>query len=323
MLLFHVSIFVASCVLFYACGEWIVSSISRIARFLGWKKFIVSFFVMAFSASLPNLFIGVFSAVNETPELSFGDISGNNLIAMTLAVALAIFFSKGKKEIPAENETIQITSIFTAASAILPVMLILDGTFSRADGIIVILLFLFYVKWVFSRKNRFSQIIGEDHKFEMLDIKHFFKDISRLALGMISLTLASWGIIKSVSFFAEQTGISLVSLGIIIVSIGSALPEVYFSILSARKGDHSMILGSLMGAVIFPSTLVLGVVALIHPITIANVLPLLMAKVFLFVAAMLFLAFVQSNGKVSVREGFVLFGVYLFFMATQLVFGGS
>ncbi|PIW90270.1 MAG: hypothetical protein COZ92_01170, partial [Candidatus Nealsonbacteria bacterium CG_4_8_14_3_um_filter_40_11] len=107
-MIIYILIFIISIVLIYFSGEWIVKGLMRMARFLGWKEFVVAFFVMAFAASLPNLFVGISSALQKIPQLSFGDIAGNNLVALTVAVALAAFFSKGG--LPAESRTIQTTS---------------------------------------------------------------------------------------------------------------------------------------------------------------------------------------------------------------------
>jgi Ca2+/Na+ antiporter len=90
----YIFIFLLSCVAFYFSGEIIVKSFNRIAKFLGWKEFVVSFLLMAFIGSLPNLFVGVSSALHNIPELSFGEVIGGNLINVTLAIALASLFSK-------------------------------------------------------------------------------------------------------------------------------------------------------------------------------------------------------------------------------------
>ena len=129
MLFLYIFIFLISCVLLYFSGEGVIGGLMRMARFLGWKEFVVAFLVMAFAASLPNFFVGITSALKGIPELSFGDIAGNNLVALTLAVGLAALFAKGG--IPAESRAVQATSIFTLAAAILPLILIWDGELSR------------------------------------------------------------------------------------------------------------------------------------------------------------------------------------------------
>jgi len=318
MLWLYILIFIISCTLLYFSGEWVVSGLMRIARFLGWREFVVAFFVMAFAASLPNLFVGVTSALRQIPELSFGDVAGNNLVAMTLAVALAVLFAKGR-EIPAESQTIQTTSIFTICAAILPLVLILDGSLSRIDGILLMALFVFYLFWLFSKKERFTKVYDE-HKIPIVkEFKIFLKNLGKVILGISLLILAAQGIVASAQFFALNFNLPLILIGILIISLGSALPEAYFAIASARRGETRMILGDLMGAVIIPSTLVLGIVALICPIEIADFSPFAIARFFLIISALFFLFFVRTGRKITKKEALFLLGIYIIFVITEIL----
>ena len=348
MLWFYILIFLISCALLYFSGEWVVGGLMRIARFLGWREFVVAFFVMAFAASLPNLFVGISSALRQIPQLSFGDVAGNNLIAMTLAVALAVLLGKGR-EIPAESRTVQATSIFTIIAAILPLLLILDGVLSRGDGIFLILAFVFYTFWLFSKKERFTKIYDE-HKIPIVDelrsssrttplggvrknfssfgfanarvvkeFKTFVKDLGKVILGIFLLILAAQGIVASAQFFALNFNLPLILVGVLIVGLGSALPEVYFAIASTRRGETWMILGDLMGAVIVPATLVLGIVSLIHPIEIPDFSPLIVARFFLILSALFFFFCVRTDRKITKKEALFLLGIYILFVAVEIL----
>ena len=142
MILFYVLIFIVSCGLLFWSGSFLVGALMRMAKFLGWREFVVAFFVMAFAGSAPNLFVGISSALHKIPQLSFGEIVGGNVIDLTLAIALATLIAKG---LPAKSRLVQGSSIFTIIIAILPILLILDGILSRGDGIILILVFFFYI----------------------------------------------------------------------------------------------------------------------------------------------------------------------------------
>jgi len=317
MLWFYIFIFIICCVLLYFSGEWVVGGLTRIARFLDWREFVVAFFVMAFAASLPNLFIGITSAFKGIPQLFFGDVAGNNLVAMTLAVALAVLFAKGG--ISAESRTIQTTSIFTIAAAILPLVLILDGNLSRIDGSLLIFFFLFYCSWLFSKKERFTKIYNE-HKIQIVkEFKVFIKDLGKIILGIILLIVSAQGIVASSQFFAQNFAIPIILIGVLITGLGSALPEIYFAIASARKGETWMILGDLMGAVIIPATLVLGIVALICPIEISDFSPFAIARFFLIIAAVFFLFFVQTGRKITRKEALFLLGIYITFVLVEIL----
>src|SRR3990172_8556580 len=141
MIIFYISIFIASCGLFYFASDWVVGSLVKVARFLEWREFTVAFLVMAFAASLPNLFVGISSALHGIPQLSFGDVVGGNVVDMTLAIALAVLFTKNG--VVAESRMVQTTAVFTMVIAFLPLLLIFDGILSRADGLVLIGAYVF------------------------------------------------------------------------------------------------------------------------------------------------------------------------------------
>jgi len=317
MLWLYIVIFLICCALLYFSGNWVVGGLMRMARFLGWKEFVVAFFVMALAASLPNLFLGITSALRGVPELSFGDVAGNNLVALTLAIALAVLI--GRKELPAESRTVQTTSIFTIIAAILPLILILDGNLSRIDGMLLIALFGSYIAWLFSKKERFTKIY-DTHKIPILkEFKVFLANLGRVILGIILLLVAAQGIVASAQFFAIGFNLSLILIGVLITGLGNALPEVYFGIISARKGETWMILGNLMGAVIVPATLVLGIVALIHPISGVDFSPFAIARIFLIISAIFFFFFVRTDRVITKKEAFFLLGIYIAFVLVEIL----
>ena len=324
MIWFFILIFAVSCILLYFSGELVVGSLMKIAKFFAWREFVVAFFVMAFAASLPNLFVGITSALKGVPQLSFGDVAGNNLIAMTLVVAFGVFFAKNR-EIPAESRTVQTTSIFTIVAAILPLLLIGDGALSRLDGLLLIAFFVLYVYWLFSKKERFTKIYDTSQTQQIpvaKELKIFFKDTGKLILGIIFLIIAAQGIVASAQFFARSFNISIILIGLLITGFGNALPDIYFAVVSARKGETWMILGGLMGTVIILSTLVLGIVSLIHPIEILDFAPLVIARIFLIISALFFFFFVRTGRQITKKEAFFLILIYVFFFSFTLFFRG-
>ena len=316
MLWLYILIFLASCVLLYFAGNWVIGGLMRIAKFLGWKEFVVAFFVMAFAASLPNLFVGISSAFHRIPQLSFGDIVGGNLVDLTIVVALAALVAKG---LPAESRMVQTSSIFTILIAILPLLLILDGKLGRGDGILLILVFFLYIFWLFSKKERFAKVYEGETESIAKEFKIFFKSLGKIIFGIILLLLAAEGIVRSAAFFAQSLNLPLALIGILIVGLGNALPETYFAVISAKKGETWMILGNLMGSVIVPATLVLGIVALICPIEIIDFSPFAIARFFLIISALFFLFFVRTGRKITRKEALFLLLIYIAFVATEIL----
>jgi len=273
---------------------------------------------MAFAASLPNLFVDVNAALHKIPQLAFGDMVGANMVDLSLVAALAVLLSRGS--LPAESRMVQTSAFFTAGVAILPLLLILDGHLGRGDGLVLILAFMFYAFWIFSKKERFKKIYdGEDQKLTkgVLDL---LKNLAKMIFCLAFLLLASEGIIKSVQFFSNFFGLSISMIGILIVGLGNCFPEIYFTIISARKSQNWMILGDIMGSVITCATLVLGIVVLISPFKIPDFSPFAIARIFTIIAALFFLIIVKTGQKITKKEGLFLLGLYIIFLLSEIFF---
>lgn len=313
MFYLYVIIFLFSCLLLALAGEWLVKALMRIAKFLGLREFVVAFFTIAIAASLPNLFVGILSAVQGIPELSFGDIISGNVIDLTLAVALAIFISR--KSLATDSKLIQKSALFTAVVAILPLFLVLDGTLSRGDGLVLISAFIFYVFWIFSKGDRFTKVYDGETRWSF---KNFLKDFGIIFLALVIILAAAQGIVKTSTYFAAFLHLPLILVGILIVSIGNAIPETYFGIASARREQNWMVLGDLMGSIISCATFVLGVVALIHPITVVDLPVVAVARIFLAASALFFFFFIWSGKRISKTEALFLLSIYVIFILSAL-----
>jgi len=218
---------------------------------------------------------------------------------------------------------VQTSALFTIVVAILPLILLLDGTLGRGDGFILILCFFGYIFWIFSKEERFKKIYNhQGEKIEIVkDLKDFMKNLVIMILSLVLLLGASEGVVLTVRFFVSNFNLPLELVAILVVGLGNVLPEGYFAIASARKGQTWMILGNLMGSVIVPSTLVLGIVALIHPIRVFNFSPFAIARIFLVLAAFLFLIAVRSDQKITKKEAWFLILIYVIFVIVEILIG--
>jgi len=329
-------IFIISCFVLFWSGSRLIKALIRMARYLALREFVLAFFVMAFAGSLPNLFVGINSAIHGIPQLSFGEIVGGNLIDLTLAVGLAILI--GGTAIPVRSKMVQTSTIFTAVIAILPLVLILDGSLGRGDGLILLLTFALYIFWLFSKEERFRKVYKGNknehgHSMGLLgflrnrkepksirNFKIFLKDLENVILSLILLSASSWGVVQSAQIFSDVLNISLPIIGILIVGLGTALPETYFAILSARKRQTWLILGNLMGSVIVCATLVLGIIVLISPIQNIDFSPFAIARIFLIISAVFFFIVVRTDQKITKKEALLLIGIYILFLLTEIFF---
>ncbi len=313
---FIVILFIFSCGMLSWLSSRLVKSLVSVAKYLGWREFIIAFFVVAMAASLPDLFISVNAVLQNKPMLALGSIIGGNLVDLTLVLAIAIFFSK--KGLSAESDMVQTSAIFTAIIAVLPLLLILDSQLDRIDGIILIAVFFLYSGWLFSKSERFKKSYQTEKDDTTMSFKGFLINLAKVVVLLGLLLVASQAVIISAEFFSNQLGISLILVGILIVGLGNALPDMYFSIISARRDENWLVLGNIMGSVIICATLVLGIIALIAPFQIDDFTPFATARIVLILAAILSLIFIKTGRKITKKEGLILLFLYIAFLVIEV-----
>ena len=313
-------IFIISCFVLFWSGSRLIKGLMKMARYLGWREFVVAFFIMAVAGSFPNFFVGINSALHKVPQLSFGDIVGGNIVDLTLAVALAVLI--GGVSLPAKSRMVQTSTVFTAVIAVLPLVLILDGNLGRGDGLILLLTFVLYIFWLFSKEERFKKVYGKNREKQktVIQFKDFLKSLGKVVMALVLLLLASEGIVRSAHVFSDALEITLPVVGILIIGAANALPETYFAIVSARRKQTWMILGNLMGSVIISATFVLGIVALICPIGIPDFSPFVIARLFLIISAVFFFFFVRTGRTITKKEAIILLGIYVLFVISEIFF---
>jgi cation:H+ antiporter len=241
----HIAIFIISIVALSFSSKWLVGSLIKISKYLGWKEFVVAFFTMALAATGPNLFLAISSIAHKTPVLSFADIVGGNIIDLTLAIGLAVLVSKNCLSL--QSRTVQGSAIFVLIVSLLPLVLIMDGDLDRADGVILMLTFLIYVAWMFRKKEMFVKAYENKEPANILDgVKNFIILLGSLGL----LILSAEGIVRASRYFAELFNLPLAIIGIFIVGLGNCLPEIIFAVRAAKEGDDWMVVGDLMGSII-------------------------------------------------------------------------
>jgi cation:H+ antiporter len=320
MVIFYILVFLCSCLLLIYSGNWLVRSLSQISEILGLKRFTVAFLLMSLATAAPELFVGISSALRGIPELSLGNIIGQNIIHFTVAVFICVLISGG---FHVKSKAIRTTALFSAFIALFPLLLILDGNLSRIDGAILIGLFGVYVFRMLKNGKKYdtpfddSQTKNNVPVFKRVSL--FFADFGHFIFGSVLLIIASQGIVKSAIFFAGQLNMPLVMIGVLIVGLGTALPEVYFSAFSAKKEEGELMAGNLLGSTVVSTCLVLGIVSLISPISNIEFFSYFLSRATLFISVIFFIYFMSTGRKISFKESLVLLAIYAIFISLEII----
>ena len=310
------TVFVISCIVLVRSGAWVVGALTRIARFLGWKEFVVASILMAFATSLPEIFVGLGAALSHKPDLSFGNVIGSNIIAMTLAIGLGAILGKGLRF---EGKILQKSCIYAAIIAVLPLLLMLDGNISRVDGIILLGSLVFYFRQLLKSEERFTKIFVNHFRKGWAELKSFFKDLGIFFGSVLLLIISAEGVVFSASQISLMFNLPLIIIGLFLVAFGTSIPEIFFGTRSVLMGHKEMIAGDVLGSVVVNSSLALGLVALITPFDIANFSFYSVGILFTIITALTFLIFSWTEHKITPKEAIVLLGIYILFVLFEII----
>jgi len=313
MIFLYILIFILSCLILARSGTRIVHALTRIAQFLEWGEFMVASLLMAFVTSLPELFVGISSALHQKPQLSFGDIIGSNIIVLTLVMGVGTLMAK---RLRFKGKILQKSSFYAPFIASLPLLLIVDKKLSRVDGAILVLTSILYFYWLLHQKERFTKTLLKKFK-NRSHFRSFLKDLGILLGGVFLLLCSAEGIVWSSLNLAREFNLPLVIMGLLVVALGTSLPEITFGIKSIAMGHKEMIIGDAMGSVVVNSTLILGTVALICPFEISNFSPYFSGILFTIITALVFAVFAKTDREITKKEAIALIFVYILFLITE------
>ena len=303
-------LFVISCIILVASGSFLVRSLVIITKFLRISEYVAAFILMAFSTSLPELFVGISSAIAKQPALVFGTVIGSNIADLTLIGGIAVLMAR---KVNIKRLAIKKDVIFMILLAALPMALMFIGNkLSRFDGIILLMVFLFYTNHLIKTRKQYTvKLKNKIGRWEIL---------SAILIFMFSLVLlygSSHYVVKYGAELALGLYLPPIFVGLFFLALGTSLPELVFTVKAMTKNHAEFAIGDLIGSVVMNSTLVLAVAALIFPIT-TNFFLFFTSAIFMILATMLFAAFVRSGEKFTALEGISLIILYVLFLIVEL-----
>lgn len=320
MAIVNLVIFIIACLILVKSASWLVGSLTKIAEYFKMSEFVIGFIIMALATSVPELFVGVTSALEGNPLLGLGTVIGSNLVDLTLVIGTAVLLGKGIK---LKEKTIRKDIFYMMLITLLPIILMFLGNgLSKMDGFILLFFFLAYMWRVFKQKRRFRKYINSITREEaMLSAFFFF-------MSLVLLFFSAELVVRFGSLMASDLGLSPILVGLFAIAIGTSLPELTFEVKGVLAKHEEMVMGDIIGSVVMNTTLVLGVLALLSKevITLESPLIFFSSTIFVAITAFIFMTFAESERGFSWNEGLSLILLYAFFMIIEFyiqTMGGS
>jgi len=266
--------------------------------------------------------VSIVASIEGNTSLILGNIIGSNIADLSLVIGGGAILASSLKV----SGTILSRDIYlTGAAGFLPLLLIADGTLSRPDGIVLLVIYIVMVAtFLKDHHQSLAQNALAISPFKRLLLTvtkgNGRVGIFKFILGISLLLLSSHFIVNLASVLAISTGLSTLFIGLFIVSVGTSLPELAFELKAISAGQTKMALGDLLGSIVANSTLILGLSALIRPIALshAGLVPYGMAIGTFTIIYSAFIYFVKSKKKLEWWEGVILILIYVLFIFAEL-----
>lgn len=275
------------------------------------SKYIIGFIVIAVISIIPEIFISINSAIEGVPSLGLGTLFGGNIADMTLVIAIIIFFSG--RSIKVDSKILKENIIYPFI-LIIPIILGIDGYYSRWEGLSLIIIGLIFY-YLTLRNNSEKQIVPN---VEVIENKNRKKDIFYLLLSLFILLIGSHFVVTSTINIAEYFGINSVVFGMLIVGVGTTMPELFFCLSAVKKNHDSLAIGDILGTVLADATIVIGLLALINPFYFPQKI-IYSAGIFMVLSSFLLFYFMKSGRTISKRESYLLFSFWILFAFIEII----
>lgn len=301
-----------------------VSAIKKMGSSLKTGTFALSAILLTLGTSSPEISVAITSAIQNVPNLSLGVVIGSNIANISLIASIAAL-SVGSVQV--RGQVSKRDTWVALLTGLAPIMFAMDGKVSRADGLILLTIYVVYAFSLF--KSRFIELA----KYQKDDpfVYKFYRVINslsdantkiyrRLLLGIIGLLISANIIVMLSKYIASQIGIPVFVVGLIILAIGTSLPELAFSLRALKNHASGMFLGDILGSVVVNSTFVIGITSVIRPIVVKAPSDYYIAGLTFALISLLFWFFTKSKRRIDWWESLVLLFVYLAFALWEFLF---
>lgn len=292
------------------------------ARYIGMPSLLIGMVVVGFGTSTPEMVVSVMAAIDGNPGLALGNAIGSNIVNIGLILGItaliapiAVHSDVVRRELP----VLLVVSLFAG-------VLFWNGALTRFESSLLLLGFMGLVSWTIltALRNRNDSLTGDvDHAFSG-PVMPLRRAVFWLVVGLLFLLVSSRLLVWGAVTVAQSLGISDLIIGLTIVALGTSLPELASSVMAARKGEHDIALGNIVGSNMFNILAVVGLAGVIRPmddlapeIFTRDWVTMMVVTVALFITAFGF----RGAGRINRFEGaalLVLFVGYNMWLLTAI-----
>ncbi|HKK00381.1 MAG TPA: calcium/sodium antiporter [Desulfotignum sp.] len=319
-----VSALVAGLMLLVWSADRFVEGAAATARHFGMPPLLIGMVVVGFGTSAPEMVVSALAAFQGSPGIALGNAYGSNIANIALILGITALISPIMVHSAVLRKELPILTLVTAGS----VFLMADLVLSFSDAVMLLILFAGLMGWTIIQGIRQKadplavQVEAQAAERAMSLRRSVFWLAAGLVLLIASSRILVWGAVKIALIFH----VSDMVIGLTIVAIGTSLPELASSVIAARRGEHDIALGNVLGSNLFNTLAVVGIAGIIHPF---GVEPATLSRDMVVMGGLTLSLFIIGygfrgrQGRINRFEGAVLLAVYfgytLYLFSTVMV----
>jgi len=288
-----------------------VGGAAAVARHFGMPPLLIGMVVVGFGTSAPEMSVSALSSLQGNPAIALGNAYGSNIANIALILGLAALISPIAVHSGVLRKELSILTLVTLLAG----FQLWDGMLSRSDAYLLLLVFAGLLGWTIWQGVR----RGDDNL--ALEVEQTFsaepmslgRAVLWLVVGLIVLVASSRVLVWGAVALAHGFGVSDLVVGLTVVAIGTSLPELASSVIAARKQEHDIALGNVLGSNLFNTLAVVGIAGAIHPASVPGGILTRDLPVMLLLTLSLFAIGygLRGPGRINRLEGGLLLAAFL------------
>ena len=297
-----------------------IDGAAAVARHFSLPPLLIGVVIIGFGTSAPELAVSVLSAMEGSPGLALGNAYGSNIANIALILGLTAIISPVVVQSGILRQELPVLTAVTA----LTVILLWDLSVSRADALVLLLVFAVLMAWSVRQgmKTPTTDPLAAETEESLEPGMPIQKAYIWLAIGLVLLIASSRLLVWGAVSIAQAFGVSELVIGLTVVAVGTSLPELASCIAAARKNEHDLAMGNILGSNLFNTLAVVGLAGVIHPMTLSVEILHRDLLVMSALTLVIFLLGRQHNGKPGIIhrwEGGVLVACFVAYTLWVLV----
>lgn len=288
-----------------------IEGAAALAHYFGMSPLLIGMVIVGFGTSAPEMAVSSISAWQGNPNIALGNGYGSNITNIALILGITAIISP----IAVHSQVIRKELPILTAVTLFAAWQIYDNEFTRLDAWLLLAVFAAIMGWtLYQGLKNGTDSFDQEMKAELqAHPMTLGRALFWLVLGLVLLIVSSRMLVSGAITIAQGLGVSDLIIGLTVVAIGTSLPELASSVIAARKGEHDIALGNIIGSNLFNTTAVVGIAGAIHPIKIPEDILIRDWPVMAALSASLFVLGYDRNGdgRINRVEGGLLLAAYV------------